>query len=142
MTFGETTSLQLHGGPYSQGCTRSASQFRINELDAEPDGRVTVPVLWDTVTRRMVTNSDDDLMRMFNSEFDRFTDCTLDLYPEKLRKEIDELNQFIYERINDGVYRAGFATSQPVYEQAVTRLFDALDQLLEKEKQRTKGEIE
>ncbi|MDH5640534.1 MAG: glutathione S-transferase family protein [Nitrospira sp.] len=92
-------------------------------------GRVTVPVLWDTVTERIITNSDDDIMRMFNSEFDRFTDSTLDLYPERLRKEIDELNQLIYERVNDGVYRAGFATSQPAYEQAVIRLFDALDQL-------------
>jgi putative glutathione S-transferase len=92
-------------------------------------GRVTVPVLWDTVTKRIVTNSDDDLMRIFNSEFNRFTDSTLDLYPEHLRAEIDELNHFIYESVNDGVYRAGFATSQPVYEQAVRRLFDALDRL-------------
>ncbi|MCP9468836.1 MAG: glutathione S-transferase family protein [Nitrospira sp.] len=91
--------------------------------------RVTVPVLWDTVTSRIVTNSDDDLMRIFNREFDQFTDSTLDLYPERLRAEIDDLNRFIYERINDGVYRAGFATAQAVYEQAVTRLFDALDLL-------------
>lgn len=90
-------------------------------------GRVTVPVLWDTVTSRIVTNSDDDLMRIFNREFDQFIDSTLDLYPERLRAEIDDLNRFIYERINDGVYRAGFATAQAVYEQAVTWLFDALD---------------
>lgn len=92
-------------------------------------GRVTVPVLWDTVTQRIVTNSDDDLMRIFNKEFNRFTDCTLDLYPERLHKEIDDLNGFVYDRVNNGVYRAGFATSQQVYEQAVTQLFDALDQL-------------
>jgi putative glutathione S-transferase len=92
-------------------------------------GRVTVPVLWDTATTRIVSNSDDDLMRMFNSAFNRFTDSKLDLYPEALRKDIDELNTFIYENVNDGVYRAGFATSQRVYEQAVRRLFDALDQL-------------
>ncbi|OGW66802.1 MAG: glutathione-dependent reductase [Nitrospirae bacterium RIFCSPLOWO2_02_FULL_62_14] len=92
-------------------------------------GRVTVPVLWDTVTKRIVSNSDDDLMRMFNSAFNRFTDSTLDLYPEALRKDIDVLNDFIYENVNDGVYRAGFATSQAVYEKAVRRLFDALDQL-------------
>lgn len=92
-------------------------------------GRVTVPVLWDTVTKRIVTNSDDDLMRIFNNEFNQFTDCTRDLYPATLHKEIDDLNGFIYDRVNDGVYRAGFATSQPVYEQAVARLFDALDQL-------------
>ncbi len=92
-------------------------------------GRVTVPVLWDTATTRIVSNSDDDLMRMFNIAFNRFTDSKLDLYPEALRKDIDELNTFIYENVNDGVYRAGFATSQRVYEQAVRRLFDALDQL-------------
>jgi len=97
--------------------------------DPHFQGRVTVPVLWDTVTKRIVTNSDDDVMRMFNNEFNRFTDSTLDLYPERLRKEIDDLNHFIYDRVNDGVYRAGFATSQPVYEQAVVRLFDALDKL-------------
>jgi glutathionyl-hydroquinone reductase len=92
-------------------------------------GRVTVPVLWDTHTKRIVSNSDDDLMRMFNSAFNRFTDSKLDLYPEALRKDIDELNSFIYENVNDGVYRAGFSTSQRVYEKAVRRLFDALDQL-------------
>ena len=92
-------------------------------------GRFTVPVLWDRVTRRIVSNSDDDLMRMFNGEFNRFTDSTIDLYPEGLRKEIDDLNVFIYENVNDGVYRAGFATSQPAYERAVRRLFEALDLL-------------
>jgi putative glutathione S-transferase len=92
-------------------------------------GRVTVPVLWDTQTKRIVSNSDDDLMRMFNSAFNRFTDSKLDLYPEALRKDIDELNTFIYENVNDGVYRAGFATLQRVYEKAVRRLFDALDTL-------------
>jgi putative glutathione S-transferase len=97
--------------------------------DPRYKGRVTVPVLWDTVTKRIVSNSDDDLMRMFNGEFNRFTDSTIDLYPEGLRKEIDELNAFIYENVNEGVYRAGFATSQQVYERAVRCLFDALDQL-------------
>ena len=92
-------------------------------------GRVTVPVLWDTVTKRIVTNSDDDLLRMFNREFNEFTTSTIDLYPNELRKEVDALNEFIYENVNDGVYRAGFATSQRVYEKAGLRLFDALDQL-------------
>jgi putative glutathione S-transferase len=92
-------------------------------------GRVTVPVLWDRHSKRIVSNSDDDLMRMLNSEFNRFTDCALDLYPDDLRQEIDELNDFIYENVNNGVYRAGFATSQRAYERAVRRLFEALDQL-------------
>jgi putative glutathione S-transferase len=97
--------------------------------DPNYSGRITVPVLWDKTAKRIVTNSDDDLMRMFNSEFNRFTDGTLDLYPETRRREIDELNRFVYENVNDGVYRAGFATSQQAYEQAVRRLFDALDRL-------------
>ncbi|HKC95893.1 MAG TPA: glutathione S-transferase family protein [Nitrospira sp.] len=92
-------------------------------------GRVTVPVLWDTVSKRIVSNSDDDLMRIFNHEFNQFTTDTTDLYPHTLRQEIDGLNEFIYDNVNNGVYRAGFATSQRVYERAVRRLFDALDQL-------------
>jgi len=97
--------------------------------DSRYRGRVTVPVLWDTVTKRIVSNSDDDLMRMFNSAFNRFTESRIDLYPVGLQKDIDELNAYIYENVNDGVYRAGFATSQRVYEKAARRLFDALDQL-------------
>lgn len=92
-------------------------------------GRVTVPVLWDTVTKRIVSNSDDDIMRMLNAAFDRFTDRRLDLYPPDLRDEIDDLNAVIYEQVNDGVYRAGFATTQPVYERAARTVFDALDTL-------------
>jgi putative glutathione S-transferase len=92
-------------------------------------GRVTVPVLWDSLTRRIVSNSDDDLMRMFNSEFNQVTGNTLDLYPPPLRPEIDALNTVIYEEINNGVYRAGFATSQRAYEQAARRLFNRLDEL-------------
>ena len=92
-------------------------------------GRVTVPVLWDRETCRIVSNSDDDILRMFNSAFNPFTGSTLDLYPVDLRQEIDQLNNDIYEQVNDGVYRAGFATSQRAYEHAVRRLFDMLDRL-------------
>ncbi|HKR79631.1 MAG TPA: glutathione S-transferase family protein [Nitrospira sp.] len=95
-------------------------------------GRVTVPVLWDTVTKRIVSNSDDDLMRMFNREFDGFTKSRLDLYPEPLRPEIDDWNRLLYEQVNNGVYRAGFATSQNAYERAVHRLFDVLDRVEER----------
>jgi putative glutathione S-transferase len=90
---------------------------------------VTVPVLWDTVTGRIVSNSDDDLMRMLNSEFHRFSSGGLDLYPTGLRRDIDQLNDTMYEDINNGVYRAGFATSQDAYERAVRRVFNALDVL-------------
>jgi putative glutathione S-transferase len=100
--------------------------------DASYRGRVTVPVLWDTVSRRIVSNSDDDLMRMFNQEFDAFGHRRIDLYPEPLRAEIDALNQLIYERVNNGVYRAGFATSQAAYERAVRGLFELLDRLEER----------
>jgi putative glutathione S-transferase len=92
-------------------------------------GRVTVPVLWDTVTKRIVSNSDDDIMRMFNGEFNHFTESHLDLYPEPLRQQIDEWNDLLYNEVNDGVYRAGFATSQAAYERAVRRLFEALDRV-------------
>lgn len=92
-------------------------------------GRVTVPVLWDKETKRIVSNSDDDIMRMFNSAFNGLTDSTVDLCPEELREEIDRLNVFLYENVNDGVYRVGFATSQKVYENAVRSLFEALDSL-------------
>lgn len=97
--------------------------------DPHYHGRATVPVLWDTVTKRIVSNSDDDLIRMFNHEFNAFTPSRLDLYPEPLRVQIDEWNAWLYEQVNDGVYRAGFATSQAAYEKAVRRLFEALDRL-------------
>ena len=97
--------------------------------DPNFQGRVTVPVLWDKDTRCIVSNSDDDILRMFNNAFNQYTDSRLDFYPEDLREEIDKLNAFIYENINDGVYRAGFATSQKVYEKQVRLLFGALDTL-------------
>jgi len=100
-------------------------------IATNPDyqSRVTVPVLWDKENGRIVSNSDDDIMRMLNSEFNQLNESTVDLYPEDLRDDIDQLNSFIYENINDGVYRAGFATSQQGYEGAVLRLFEALDQM-------------
>ena len=94
--------------------------------------RVTVPVLWDRKTSRIVSNADDDIMRMVNSEFDALTTSDLDLYPEELRAEIDAVNDLVYENVNNGVYRAGFADSQAAYERAVGRLFDTLDQLEER----------
>ena len=97
--------------------------------DPTYQARVTVPVLWDGERGKIVSNSDDDIMRMFNHAFSQFTTSPVDLYPEGLRAEIDQLNAFIYENVNNGVYRAGFATSQLAYEQAVTKLFDALDQM-------------
>jgi putative glutathione S-transferase len=92
-------------------------------------GRVTVPVLWDTESDRIVSNESSDIVRMLNSELNAFGDPDVDLYPAQLRAEIDEVNTYVYDRVNDGVYRAGFATTQAAYEEAVVRLFEALDDL-------------
>jgi len=92
-------------------------------------GRFTVPVLWDKQTKRIVSNNDDDIMRMLETEFDAFGDASLDLYPRQHRAEIDELNAWIYETLNNGVYRAGFASSQQVYESAARSVFATLDRL-------------
>lgn len=92
-------------------------------------GRVSVPVLWDKLSRRIVNNESADIIRMFNQAFDAFGDATVDLYPAPLRAEIDRLNDFIYDNINNGVYRCGFATTQEAYASAFDRLFDALDRL-------------
>ena len=90
--------------------------------------RVTVPILWDKERNRIVSNSDDDIMRMLETEFDAFAERPrLDLYPLALRGEIDELNGLIYETVNNGVYRAGFATHQQPYERAARRVFETLD---------------
>ncbi len=97
--------------------------------DSGFNDRVTVPVLWDKKTHRIVNNSEDDITRMFNHAFNGFTKSPVDLYPEALRPEIDQLIAIIYPNINNGVYKAGFATNQSVYEREVTQLFKTLDQL-------------
>jgi putative glutathione S-transferase len=97
------------------------------------DGRVTVPVLWDTEAGRIVNNESSEVIRMLNSAFDAFaTNPDLDLYPEDLRDEIDALNERIYPTVNNGVYRAGFATTQGAYEDAVVPLFETLEWLEER----------
>ncbi len=97
--------------------------------DPQYRGRVTVPVLWDKQTKRIVSNSDDDIMRMLETEFLEVARNKIVLYPAPIAPDIDELNEAIYQTINDGVYRAGFATSQGAYEEAAYRLFDMLDVL-------------
>ena len=98
-------------------------------LKANPgyQGRVTVPVLWDTQTETIVSNESAEIIRMFNEAFNQLTGNDDDYYPEFMRDRIDELNDRIYDNINNGVYRAGFATSQKAYEEAFHSLFDALD---------------
>jgi glutathionyl-hydroquinone reductase len=98
-------------------------------------GRVTVPVLWDEQEGRIVNNESAEIIRMLNRDFDALARRKCDdggfgdLYPEKLRREIDWLNERIYRTVNNGVYRAGFATAQDKYEEAVTALFRTLDWL-------------
>jgi putative glutathione S-transferase len=92
-------------------------------------GRATVPVLWDRKTRTIVNNESSEIIRMLNSEFDGFGDATVDLYPPALRSAIDPINTFVYETVNDGVYRCGFAKSQQAYETSFRRLFGALDEI-------------
>ncbi|MBD2461122.1 glutathione S-transferase family protein [Oscillatoria sp. FACHB-1407] len=96
---------------------------------AEPDysGRVTVPVLWDKQTQAIVNNESRDIIRMLDTEFRSIATATVDLCPEALESAIDETITAIYQPINNGVYRAGFATHQHAYEEAVSDLFDALD---------------
>lgn len=96
---------------------------------AVPDytGRVTVPVLWDRKTQTIVSNESADIIRMLNHEFGELADTSVDLCPEALRDEIDEVNAYVYDRINNGVYRCGFATTQAAYDAAFDRLFEGLD---------------
>ena len=89
-------------------------------------GRVTVPVLWDKKENTIVSNESSEIIRMLNSAFDEWGDASVDFHPEGLRDEIERLNAFIYPSINNGVYRAGFATTQEAYEGAFTELFGAL----------------
>ncbi len=92
-------------------------------------GRVTVPVLWDKDQHRIVNNSEDDICRMFDGVFGRFGQSSAELFPADIAIEQEELSNFVYEKINNGVYKAGFATTQRAYEKAARELFAALDQL-------------
>lgn len=100
-------------------------------VKAKPDysGRVTVPVLWDRKTGTIVNNESSEIIRMFNRAFDRFGDASLDFYPGELRAEIDRINSIVYDNVNNGVYRCGFATTQEAYEEAFDALFRTLGEL-------------
>src|SRR5690606_29337525 len=97
--------------------------------DPNYSGRATVPILWDKQERTIVSNESAEIVRMLNTAFDDVGANGNDYYPADLRAEIDELNAFIYPNVNNGVYRAGFATTQEAYEEAVTSVFAALDEL-------------
>jgi len=117
----DATGDDLYGSHYlHQIYTRS---------DPSYSGRVTVPVLWDKQQQCIVNNESSEIIRMLNTAFKDCGANDYDFYPENLRSSIDELNSWIYEAVNNGVYRAGFATTQSAYDAAVDALFSALDQL-------------
>ena len=97
--------------------------------DPHYTGRVTVPVLWDKERRVIVSNESADLVRILNRGFDAITDNRLDFYPAELQKDIDAVNADVYEHINNGVYKTGFATDQAVYEKHVAALFESLERM-------------
>jgi len=101
---------------------------------SRPDyrARVSVPVLWDKESGRIVNNESGDVLRMLDQEFGDLADDTYDLYPAEHRAEIDELDERIYDNVNNGVYKAGFTTSQSIYEREVHNLFETLDYLDER----------
>jgi putative glutathione S-transferase len=119
--------------PEKEGCTadsvNGSDYLREVYVAADPDytGRVTVPVLWDKERGTVVNNESEEVMRMLDVAFDHLATRDVDLYPEGYRDDVDRIIEEIYEPINNGVYRAGFAESQDAYERAVGDLFDALD---------------
>ena len=112
------------------GVTRLYELYTL--ADPEYSGRATVPVLWDKAQRTIVSNESAEIVRMLNTAFDRVGGNGEDFYPQPLRAEIDELNDFIYPNVNNGVYKAGFATTQDAYEEAANAVFDTLDKLDER----------
>jgi glutathionyl-hydroquinone reductase len=127
------------GWAYSRGFDDLAPKngvFHVHQVytaaKADYTGRATVPVLWDRRERTIVNNESSEIIRMLNSEFDAFGDPALDLYPAALRRDIDAVNAFVYDNINNGVYRCGLAKSQAAYEQAFGKLFAAFDELEER----------
>lgn len=118
-----------------EGCTPD-DLHQCNELyenyliaDSNYTGYVTVPVLWDKETNRIVNNESSEIIRMFNSEFAALTNVETDYYPLALRNEIDQVNARVYDQVNNGVYKTGFARTQKAYEEAFDELFDTLDWL-------------
>jgi len=114
-------------GDTSNGKSKLSEVYLL--ADPRYTGRVSVPVLWDKKRKTIVNNESSEIIRMLNSAFDAFTNVHTDYYPAPLRAQIDKFNDLIYPNINNGVYRAGFATSQAAYEQAFRNVFDALEEI-------------
>jgi glutathionyl-hydroquinone reductase len=123
--FGAAFPDPLHGWDYLSNAYAAS--------DPAWEGRVTVPVLWDTQTGRIVNNESADIIEMLAGEFDAFAQRPgLDLYPPALRAEMDPLMDHVYDTVNNGVYKAGFASTQAAYEEAVVPLFETLDEIDER----------
>jgi len=125
-------SWAFRGGPgYSRDPINGFAFLSEAYLATDPNyhSRVTVPVLWDKESRRIVNNSEDDICRMFNDSFSGFSNSQIDLFPQDIEPDHAKLAAFIYENVSNGVYKAGFATSQRAYEKACRALFAALDAL-------------
>jgi putative glutathione S-transferase len=131
--FRDTSGKIAPGAPFESTDPVNGFQFLSEAYTATAPNyheRVTVPVLWDTKTRRIVNNCEDDICRMFNDLFnDVARNKTLDLFPKQIEADHAKLSDFIYENVNNGVYRAGFATRQRPYERACRKVFEALDEL-------------
>ncbi|MCH7613521.1 MAG: glutathione S-transferase C-terminal domain-containing protein [Candidatus Marinimicrobia bacterium] len=126
------------GSPYFDpvnGFNYLSEAYRI--MDPNYNMRVTVPVLWDKYTKQIVNNESSDIIVMLNDVFNDFTNSNLDLYPTALKSEIDEVNDYIYTKINNGVYKCGFAADQSIYDREVTHLFGALDSINDRLKEKT-----
>ena len=121
--FSDTTGDSLYGKEFLSEIYTQAK----NDITC----RVTVPILLDKKSKKIVSNESADIIRIFNSSFDKITGNTEDFWPKNLQKEIEPINKRIYETLNNGVYRAGFATSQSSYDEAVTKLFDTMEWLEE-----------
>ncbi len=125
------------GWVFAEGSDRAgdpnADVSRLHEIYTRADpaytGRVTVPVLWDKAEKTIVSNESSEIIRMFDTAFEQLTGRPPETYPPALRGEIDAVNDRVYDTVNNGVYKAGFATTQEAYEEAVTALFESLDWL-------------
>ena len=131
--FRETSGKIPLGASFQSTDTINGFQFlseAYKATDPAYDARVTVPVLWDKQTKRIVNNCEDDICRMFNETFNEFAENrNVDFFPKDIEPEHAKLSSFLYDNINNGVYRAGFASLQRPYERACRRLFEALDEL-------------
>lgn len=117
--FKGATGDTLFGSKYARDIYTKA--------DPQISGRVTVPILWDKERATVVSNESSEIIRMLNSAFDGITGNTADFWPEHLRDRIEEINERVYDTVNNGVYKSGFATTQEAYEEAVEPLFESLD---------------